>query len=232
MANDLETLRAGRHTIHLVRPGCPPRLSSPAPTWPTGWSRGSRRWSGRCLRHRRPRTHNRPKTNDRSHRRALHCPRAAQRRRLRASAFYFPELDGLRFVAFMMVYLFHQGVPAPLLVRLIGRPVGLAFVLQWWLRRPALLHSERIPDHLAFAPRRGALRPDLRLRAFWIRRILRIWPLYYLIDRARIRPAARTLGRAGNAGIQAGDAYAFRPVPAAFSATGRWPWSSRCHTTG
>ena len=28
-----------------------------------------------------------------------------------AERIYFPELDGLRFIAFMMVYLFHGGVP-------------------------------------------------------------------------------------------------------------------------
>jgi phosphopantothenate---cysteine ligase (CTP) len=31
VANDLETLRAGRHTIHLVRPGCPPETLEPGP---------------------------------------------------------------------------------------------------------------------------------------------------------------------------------------------------------
>ena len=33
---------------------------------------------------------------------------------------YFPELDGMRFVAFLFVYLFHHGVPWPLLRRLVG----------------------------------------------------------------------------------------------------------------
>ena len=40
---------------------------------------------------------------------------------------YFPELDGLRFVAFMMVYLFHGGVPQGLLARLVGSKVAAAF---------------------------------------------------------------------------------------------------------
>jgi NAD(P)-dependent dehydrogenase (short-subunit alcohol dehydrogenase family) len=31
VANDLETLRAGRHTIHLVRPGCDPETLGPGP---------------------------------------------------------------------------------------------------------------------------------------------------------------------------------------------------------
>jgi peptidoglycan/LPS O-acetylase OafA/YrhL len=93
---------------------------------------------------------------------------------------YFPELDGLRFVAFMMVYLFHQGVPTPLLFRLIGRRVGLAFVynggcgvslffiLSGYLIAALLLREE-------------ARYGRIELGAFWIRRILRIWPLYYLL---------------------------------------------------
>ncbi len=30
---------------------------------------------------------------------------------------YFPELDGMRFIAFLLVYLFHQGVPWALLTK-------------------------------------------------------------------------------------------------------------------
>ena len=41
-----------------------------------------------------------------------------------AERIYFPELDGLRFVAFMMVYLFHGGVPQPIVSHLIGRPAA------------------------------------------------------------------------------------------------------------
>jgi len=93
---------------------------------------------------------------------------------------YFPELDGLRFIAFMMVYLFHQGVPGPLLVRLIGTTAGhaltqnggygvqLFFILSGYLITALLLREEARYGRIA-------------LRAFWIRRILRIWPLYYLI---------------------------------------------------
>jgi peptidoglycan/LPS O-acetylase OafA/YrhL len=94
--------------------------------------------------------------------------------------FYFPELDGLRFIAFMMVYLFHMGIPAPLLVRVIGRTaaqalmfnggygVQLFFILSGYLITTLLLREE-------------ARYGRISLQAFWIRRILRIWPLYYLI---------------------------------------------------
>ena len=44
-----------------------------------------------------------------------------------AERIYFPELDGLRFIAFMMVYLFHGGVAAAgSWSRLIGRRAALA----------------------------------------------------------------------------------------------------------
>jgi peptidoglycan/LPS O-acetylase OafA/YrhL len=97
-----------------------------------------------------------------------------------ADRVYFPELDGLRFVAFMMVYLFHEGIPAELLVRLIGHAparallqnggfgVQLFFILSGYLIAALLLREEARYGRIA-------------LRAFWVRRILRIWPLYYLV---------------------------------------------------
>ena len=58
VANDLETVRAGRHTIHLVRPGREPETLGPAPTWLIAWSSGSlpgRSKHGRSLAMSRPR---------------------------------------------------------------------------------------------------------------------------------------------------------------------------------
>jgi len=93
---------------------------------------------------------------------------------------YFPELDGLRFIAFMMVYLFHGGLPPGIVSRLIGRSaagalrenggygVQLFFILSGYLITALLLREEARYGRIA-------------LRAFWVRRILRIWPLYYLI---------------------------------------------------
>ena len=97
-----------------------------------------------------------------------------------AERVYFPELDGLRFVAFLMVFLFHGGVPWGVLRPLIGRTltdvfrdnggygVQLFFILSGYLITALLLREEARYGRIA-------------LRAFWIRRILRIWPLYYLI---------------------------------------------------
>ncbi len=93
---------------------------------------------------------------------------------------YFPELDGLRFFAFLLVYLFHQGIPGPLLASCVGTGaarvfrqngwvgVQLFFILSGFLITTLLLREET---------RRGAI----SLRAFWIRRAARIWPLYYLV---------------------------------------------------
>ena len=92
---------------------------------------------------------------------------------------YFPELDGLRFIAFMMVYFFHGGVPQGILARLIGSRIAgafrenggfgvqLFFILSGYLIATLLLREE-------------ARYGRIDLRAFWIRRVLRIWPLYYL----------------------------------------------------
>ena len=108
---------------------------------------------------------------------------------------YFPELDGLRFVAFALVYLFHGGVPGwagwingpirGLRDRFPGlrgwlptNPgatiqdngwvgVQLFFILSGYLIATLLLREE-------------ARYGRISLGAFWARRILRIWPLYYL----------------------------------------------------
>ena len=107
---------------------------------------------------------------------------------------YFPALDGLRFVAFGLVYLFHRGIPQVAtgidgLSRRLGyRPstrehapwsvgnaildngwvgVQLFFILSGFLITTLLLREE-------------ARLGRIDLRAFWMRRILRIWPLYYL----------------------------------------------------
>jgi peptidoglycan/LPS O-acetylase OafA/YrhL len=93
---------------------------------------------------------------------------------------YFPELDGLRFVAFMMVYIFHGGIHPAIMSWLIGSRAAIAlrdngrfgvqlfFILSGYLIATLLLREETRYGRIA-------------LGAFWIRRILRIWPLYYLI---------------------------------------------------
>jgi peptidoglycan/LPS O-acetylase OafA/YrhL len=97
--------------------------------------------------------------------------------------FYQPELDGLRFYAFLAVFAYHTLPQQP------------AFYRSWHLPLPSLW---------AAVPRSGASGVDLffalsaflitalllrerqqtggiSLRLFYIRRILRIWPLYFLV---------------------------------------------------
>lgn len=93
---------------------------------------------------------------------------------------YFPELDGLRFFAFLLVFCFHGGFPGRALSEMVGTTaaralrdhgwvgVQLFFILSGFLITTLLLREE-------------AKFGRIDLKAFWIRRILRIWPLYYVI---------------------------------------------------
>ncbi len=77
---------------------------------------------------------------------------------------FFPNLDGLRFAAFLLVYIQHGfGVP-----RAGGVGVAFFFVLSGFLITYLML---------AEIDQRGRL----DVRSFYIRRILRIWPLYYVV---------------------------------------------------
>ena len=89
---------------------------------------------------------------------------------VRAARFYRPELDVLRFVAFLLVFL-HHGLASssPLLTALAGSgAMGLAlfFMLSSYLITE-LLHRERVGTGTN------------NLKSFYIRRVLRIWPLYF-----------------------------------------------------
>lgn len=92
--------------------------------------------------------------------------------------FHIPELDGLRFLAFLSVLVTHaipsRWHPAPGIVEwwaanaLFSGAFGLDlfFVLSSFLITSLLLREH---------DQQGSI----DVRAFWIRRILRIWPLYY-----------------------------------------------------
>ncbi len=93
-------------------------------------------------------------------------------------SFYFPSLDGLRFFAFFVVFL-HHALPNPenpygfanffltLLKKNGWVGVDLFFVLSGFLITSLLLK-----ERSQFG--------KFSLKNFWIRRALRIWPLYYL----------------------------------------------------
>lgn len=94
--------------------------------------------------------------------------------------FYRPELDALRFCAFALVFITHafpsdaglQGLPSWISKPIEGLREGgnygvdVFFMLSSYLITEILLREHR---------RTGAI----SVRAFWARRILRIWPLYY-----------------------------------------------------
>jgi len=101
----------------------------------------------------------------------------------RAGAFYRPELDALRFFAFLCVFVSHAFSNVPEVYLRVGLPrevalwiakaigvggagVGLFFVLSSYLITELLIREYN---------RVG----KLDVRSFYIRRALRIWPLYF-----------------------------------------------------
>jgi peptidoglycan/LPS O-acetylase OafA/YrhL len=97
--------------------------------------------------------------------------------------FYQPELDGLRFYAFLGVFIYHtlpeqpafyRGLHLPLpslwsaVVKSGASGVDLFFALSAFLITSLLL-------------REGEETGGISLRLFYLRRILRIWPLYLVV---------------------------------------------------
>ena len=97
--------------------------------------------------------------------------------------FYVRELDGIRFFAFLAVFLLHASSRIPTL------PAGGVRwnSLQWWTSSTILaggfgvdlffVLSSFLITSLLVRELEGRGRIDVA--AFWMRRILRIWPLYY-----------------------------------------------------
>src|SRR5271157_1881088 len=93
--------------------------------------------------------------------------------------FYRPELDCLRFFAFLGVFVHHSIPKEPSFFRAHGLPVILSnfsyagafgvdlfFCLSAYLITKLLLREKDLTGHL-------------NVKAFYVRRILRIWPLYF-----------------------------------------------------
>jgi peptidoglycan/LPS O-acetylase OafA/YrhL len=100
----------------------------------------------------------------------------------RADRFYRPELDGLRFFAFFAVYLnhtalfgtagHHRNLPDWVGDALGGIGAAGAFGVDLFFALSAYLITELLL-------RERDVRGSLDVRAFYARRILRIWPLYF-----------------------------------------------------
>ncbi|SEC24246.1 acyltransferase family protein [Terriglobus roseus] len=85
--------------------------------------------------------------------------------------FYRPELDVLRFLAFVMVFAVHADVASTPILKAISES-GRGGVCVFFL-----LSSYLITELLE---REDAKTHGISLRSFYIRRALRIWPLYFL----------------------------------------------------
>jgi peptidoglycan/LPS O-acetylase OafA/YrhL len=116
---------------------------------------------------------------------ATTCPETGVLESARTSTarFYHPELDELRFFAFLMVFLHHAFPHDPTFWTKLGLPLFLARVVAGIGATGALgvslffvLSSYLITELLL---REKDLMGTLDLRSFYIRRILRIWPLYF-----------------------------------------------------
>lgn len=84
-----------------------------------------------------------------------------------ARPFYLPELDGLRFCAFLSVFISHLCFFSfPMFAHLGAHGVDLFFTLSAYLLTELMLREKQKLGRLD-------------IKAFYIRRALRIWPLYF-----------------------------------------------------
>ncbi len=88
------------------------------------------------------------------------------------SSFYFPELDGLRFFAFLLVFIHHtelfSTIPQLRFLHDFGwAGVDLFFALSAFLFTKLLLVERQVSGSISFSK-------------FYLRRVFRIWPVYYL----------------------------------------------------
>ena len=92
--------------------------------------------------------------------------------------YYRPELDVLRFFAFMCVFITHRNDLAP--IDPVANPWYHAVTMSGVFGLPVffLLSAFLITELLQ---REIAATGGINARAFYIRRILRIWPLYFLV---------------------------------------------------
>lgn len=92
--------------------------------------------------------------------------------------YYRPELDVLRFFAFLLVFVTHRNDLAP--IDPVAHPFYHAFTMTGVYGVPVffLLSAFLISELLQ---RERAATGRIDAKAFYVRRILRIWPLYFLV---------------------------------------------------
>lgn len=113
----------------------------------------------------------------------LATPATATTARLDGRRFYHPELDILRFFAFLLVFIHHSIPHEPTFWAQFGIADGIARVIAGVGALGAfgvdvffVLSAYLITELLL---REKALLGSLDLKAFYTRRVLRIWPLYF-----------------------------------------------------
>jgi peptidoglycan/LPS O-acetylase OafA/YrhL len=102
---------------------------------------------------------------------------------------YFPELDGLRFFAFLLVFIHHSEV-------ISSNPYWLALRDYGWMGVDLFLClSAFLFTKLLYTEyqRTGTI----NIPYFYVRRTLRIWPLYYVVTFALILQTVSQLGSSG-----------------------------------
>jgi len=132
----------------------------------------------------------------------------------RRQAFYRPELDALRFFAFLAVFLFHfnrpvslfveHGVPRWLAVSATSLVEGGVFGVDLFFVLSAYLITE-----LLFREKDAT--GTLDVRSFYVRRVLRIWPLYFFVIGLALVPV-----------FNPGHAFTWRHALAYLLLAGNW----------
>jgi peptidoglycan/LPS O-acetylase OafA/YrhL len=148
-----------------------------------------------------------------------------------AGSFYRPELDVLRFAAFLLVFLHHtmprQGLIPHLGPQLSNVATSLAKSCGFGLCLFFALSAYLITELLI---REKAARGKLDIKAFYIRRALRIWPLYFLglgigVAFALYKPAPGILERYAAYAVLAGNWYCAAHIASAGTSPMEILWS-------
>lgn len=116
----------------------------------------------------------------------LTTPTAPEGKPADKTRLYYPELDGLRFLAFLLVLIHHSDAVAAIPAWKMLKQFG------WMGVDLFLCLSAYLFTRLLFVEYQQ--KGDIHIRYFYIRRALRIWPLYFIFVGAMLLYSALTLG--------------------------------------